>query len=50
MTEDENGRVRASDEEVIYGMFVEEFFIKLLVFKERLEAKIEQINNAKNNT
>jgi len=47
MTEDENGRIRAHDEEVMYGMFVEEFFMKLLVFKERLELKIEQLNKAR---
>jgi len=47
MTEDENGRVRAHDEQILKKMNVEDFFLKLLVFKERLELKTSQINNAR---
>jgi|DEB3_MinimDraft_2_1074329.scaffolds.fasta_scaffold73238_2 hypothetical protein len=47
MTEDDNGRIRAGDEVILYGMNVDDFFIKLLVFKERIEAKIEQIKSSR---
>jgi hypothetical protein len=43
MTEDENGRVRAGDEKELMGLWIEEFFTKLLVFRERLDEKIEQM-------
>lgn len=48
MTEDDNGRVRASDEAELKAMWVEEFFIKLLVFKERLEKRLEQTKAQQN--
>ncbi len=48
MTEDENGRIRASDEVILLKMTTDEFFLKLLVFKERLEAKVQQIKSIKN--
>lgn len=48
MTEDENGRVRAADQEILKRMPTDEFYLKLLVFKERLEAKVQQIKNVKN--
>ena len=48
MTEDENSRIRASDEMVLRKMNTEDFFMKLLVFKERLDAKVKQIKNVKN--
>lgn len=43
MTEDDNGRVRAGDEAELKAMWVEDFFIKLLVFKERLDKRLEQL-------
>jgi len=47
MTEDENGRIRAQDELILKKMHVEEFFMKLLVFKERMDIKIDQLNKVK---
>ena len=47
MTEDENSRIRANDEMILRKMNTEDFFIKLLVFKERLEAKVKQIKSIK---
>lgn len=43
MTEDENGRVRASDEEVLLGLDTEDFFMKLLVFTERMEKRKKEL-------
>lgn len=43
MTEDDNGRVRASDEKELLRMDVIEFFMKLLVFKERMDKRIEEL-------
>lgn len=48
MTEDDNGRLRVSEEDLLRRMNVEEFYMKLLVFKERLEAKVQQIKSIKN--
>lgn len=45
MTGDDSGRINAADEEILKGMLVEEFFMKLLVFQERLEKKIELIKS-----
>jgi hypothetical protein len=39
MTESESGRVQATDEKALSAMWVEEFFTKLLVFKERLDKR-----------
>lgn len=47
MTEDENARIRANDELVLRRMWVEDFFIKLLVFKERMDIRLEQLKQAK---
>jgi hypothetical protein len=47
MTEDENGHVRVSEEAILKAMYVEDFFIKLLVFTERLNARIKQTTNGK---
>jgi len=48
MTEDENGRIRAHDESILKKMSTEEFFLKLLVFRERLESRVQQIKSIKN--
>lgn len=48
MTEDDNGRVRASDEMELRKMRVEEFFIKLAVFQERLKKRLEALSKNKN--
>lgn len=48
MTEDDNGRLRVSEEDLLRRMNVDEFYMKLLVFKERLEAKVQQIKSIKN--
>lgn len=45
MTEDGNGRVRAGDEAELMALPIEEFFMKLLVFNERMEARIEAAKN-----
>ena len=45
MTEDENGRIRANDEAELKKLSVEDFFMKLLVFEERIQ---ERINKTKN--
>lgn len=43
MTEQENGRVRVADEKVLKSMWVEDFYIKMMVFQERMEDRINQI-------
>lgn len=48
MTEDNNGRVRASDERELRSMSVEDFFIKLIVFQERLKKRLEALNKQQN--
>jgi hypothetical protein len=50
MTEDENGRLRASEEKELMRLWIEEFFIKLVVFKQRLEKRKEEARNLGNNT
>ncbi len=45
MTEDSNGRVRATEEAELMRLPIEEFFIKLNLFKERMEQRIEQLKN-----
>ena len=47
MTEDDQGHVRASEEKVLLEMWVDDFFIKLLVFKERLDKRKNVIPNGK---
>lgn len=44
MTEDENGKVRATEEVILNQMSAEDFFIKLLVFKERTDKRAEELN------
>lgn len=48
MTESDNGRMRTSEEKELLGLNTDDFFIKLLIFKERLEKKLEA-NKNKNN-
>ena len=50
MTEDESGHVRASEEKELNAMWVEDFFTKLLVFKERIEKRIAAAKKLQNNT
>jgi hypothetical protein len=50
MTEDENGRLRASEEKELMRLWIDEFFIKLVVFKQRLEKRKEEARNLGNNT
>jgi hypothetical protein len=47
MTEDNQGHVRASEEKVLMEMSVDDFFIKLLIFKERLEKRKNLTTNGK---
>ena len=47
MTEDESGHVRASEERELNSMWVEEFFTKLLVFKERIDKRIKAAEKLK---
>lgn len=44
MTEDENGKVRVTEEVILNEMWADDFFIKLLVFKERSDKRVEQLN------
>lgn len=48
MTEDENGRIRASEEKELMRLWLDEFFIKLVVFKQRLERRAEETKNIGN--
>lgn len=50
MTEDEGGRIRASEEKELMQLWIDEFFIKLVVFKQRLEKRKEEIKNLGKNT
>ena len=43
MTEDDNGRVRASDEGALMNLEVEQFFMKLLVFTERMDKRRKEL-------
>ncbi len=43
MTEDDNGRVRPTEEKELMRMWVEDFFIKLQIFKERMEKRMENV-------
>lgn len=47
MTEDENGRVRATEEKELMRMNIEDFFMKLLIFKERMDKRIEHLKSLK---
>lgn len=47
MTEDENGRLRPSEEKELLAMMHDEFFIKLLIFRERLDQRKEALTNKK---
>jgi hypothetical protein len=42
MTESDNGRIRISEERELLGLDTEQFFIKLLVFKERIDKRLEE--------
>lgn len=42
MTESENSRIRISEENELLSLDTNTFFIKLLVFKERLDKRLEQ--------
>lgn len=48
MCEDEHGHVRPTEENALMKLSVEEFFIKLLVFKERLDKRIKQSQDVNN--
>ena len=48
MTEEENGRLRPSEERELLMMPVDEFFINLLVFKERMNKRIAESKNRTN--
>lgn len=43
MCEDERGHVRASEELVLMQMWIENFFTKLLVFKERIDKRVKNV-------
>lgn len=45
MTEDENGRIRATDERELMSMWIEDFFTHLLVFKEKLDERVEKLKS-----
>lgn len=47
MTEDDNGRVRAGDERELLNLEVVEFFMKLQVFKERMDERIANSKKSK---
>ena len=44
MTEDGNGRIRATEEKELMRLWIEDFFIKLVVFKERMDKRIDEAN------
>lgn len=48
MTEEDNGRIRATEERELMRLWIDEFFVKLVVFKERMDKRIEEIKNLKN--
>jgi len=47
MTEDENGRIRVTEENELLCLNTEDFFIKLLVFKEKLDKRLAQLKTNK---
>ncbi len=47
MTEDANGRIRATEEKELMRLWIEDFFIKLVVFIERMDKRIEETNKQK---
>lgn len=47
LTEDEVGHIRPSEEQALNEMEVERFFIKLLVFNERMKKRITNANKLK---
>lgn len=50
MCEDESGHVKASEENALMGMWIEDFFTKLLVFKERMDKRIKAAKEANGKT
>lgn len=50
MTEDDNGRVRPGEEKELMRLWIEDFFIKLSIFEERLKKKAEDLQNMRNKT
>lgn len=48
MTEDDNGRIRATEISELMHLPVEDFFMNLLVFTERMDRRLEQLKNKKN--
>lgn len=49
MTEDTNGRLKPVEEEALLDMDVVEFFISLLVFKERMDKRTAELKKQKSN-
>lgn len=47
MTESDGSRVRISEEKELLALTTNDFFVKLTVFKERLNAKKEQSKSTK---
>lgn len=45
MTEDDTGHVRATEETALMKLWIEEFFIKLAVYRERLDKRVTEIKN-----
>lgn len=50
MTEEENGRLRPSEEKIMLDMPVDDFFMSLTIFKERMNKRIAELNKKKNAT
>jgi len=48
LTEDDNGRVRPGEEKELMRLWIEDFFIKLSIFEERLKKKSEDLKNITN--
>lgn len=48
MTEDEQGKLKASEEKELMGLMIEDFFIKLVLFKERMNKRVEKIKGLRN--
>ena len=42
LTEDDSGHIRVSDEIALNEMYTSDFFIKLLIFKERLDKRLNK--------
>lgn len=49
MTEDEGGKIKATEEKELMQLNIEDFFMKLAVFTERMDKRIEQLKNKKQN-